>query len=82
MINKYNWKGINYPSKTDDWKTFGKNNPVTALDTLYIKEKEIWPAYTSIINLNCEKEIILLMIPNKGREGWHYFAVKKNYIHY
>ena len=77
LINKYNWKGINYPSKTDDWKTFGKNNPVTALDTLYIKEKEIWPAYTSIINLNCEKQIILLMIPNKGREGWHYFAVKK-----
>ena len=22
FINKYNWKGINYPTKIDDWKTF------------------------------------------------------------
>ena len=27
FINKYNWKGINYPSNIDDWKTFEKNNP-------------------------------------------------------
>ena len=26
FINKYNWKGINYPTKIDDWKTFEKNN--------------------------------------------------------
>ena len=26
FINKYKWKGIYYPSKTDDWKTFEKNN--------------------------------------------------------
>ena len=25
FINKYNWKGIYYPSKKDDWKTFTKN---------------------------------------------------------
>ena len=24
FINKYNWKGINYPSKIDDWETFEK----------------------------------------------------------
>ena len=24
FINKCNWKGINYPSKMDDWKTFDK----------------------------------------------------------
>ena len=40
FINKYNWKGINYPSKTDDWKTFEKNNPTIALNTLYIKKKK------------------------------------------
>ena len=27
FVNKYNWKGINYPTKIDDWKTFQKNNP-------------------------------------------------------
>ena len=36
FINKYNWKGINYPSKVDDWKKFEKNNPTIALDILYI----------------------------------------------
>ena len=25
FINKYKWKGINYPSKLDDWKTLEKN---------------------------------------------------------
>ena len=59
------WEGISYPSKIDDWKTFQKNNPRTALNILYIKEKEIWPVYISKINSNCEKQIILLMIPNE-----------------
>ena len=56
FINKYNWKGINYSSKLDDWKTFEKNNVTIALNILYIKEKEIYPAYISKIKSNCEKE--------------------------
>ena len=44
FINKYNWKGTNYPSKIDDWKTFQKNNTTIALNILYTKEKEICPA--------------------------------------
>ena len=64
FINKYNWEGINYPSKIDDWKTFEKNNLTIALNILYNKEKEICSAYISKINSNCEKQIILLMIPN------------------
>ena len=65
LISKYNWKGISYPSKIDDWK----NNPTIALNILYIKEKEICPAYISKINLNREKQIIMLMIPNDEKEG-------------
>ena len=76
-MNKYNWKEISYPSKIDDWKTFEKNNPTIALNILYIKEKEICPAYISEINSNCEKQIIFLMIPNEAKEGRHYLAVKK-----
>ena len=72
-FNKYNWKGIHYPSKID-WKTFEKNNQIIALN---IKEKEICPAYISKNNMNCEKQIILLMIPSKEKERWHYLAVKK-----
>ena len=40
FINKYNWKRINYLSKMDDWKTFGKNNPTIALNILYLKKKK------------------------------------------
>ena len=37
FITKYNWKGTNYLSKIDDWKTFEKNNQKLALNILYIK---------------------------------------------
>ena len=49
FINNYNWKGINYPSKIEDRKRFQKNNLTIALNNLYIKEKEICPAYVSKI---------------------------------
>ena len=45
FISKYNWKGINYPSKIDDWKMIEKNNPTIALNILDIREREICPAY-------------------------------------
>ena len=35
------------------------------------------PAYISNHNPTREKTIILLMIPNKEKEGCHYLAVKK-----
>ena len=73
--NKCNWDGIKYPSKIDDWKTFGKNNPTTALNVLYIKEMEIFPAYISKINSNFEKQIIFLIILIKEKEDWNYLAV-------
>ena len=67
FINRYNWKEINYLSKIGDCKTLEKNNPTIALNTLYIKEKEILPAYISEHNSTREKQIILLMIRNKKR---------------
>ena len=75
--SKFNWKGINYPSKIDDWKMFEKNNPTIAPNVSYIKEKEICPTYIWKINSNCEKQIILLMIPNQEKKGWYYLTVKK-----
>ena len=38
-VNKYNWQGINYPLKLDDWKMFEKNNSTITLNIRYIKEK-------------------------------------------
>ena len=60
---------------------FEKNNPTFALIILHTKEKEICPADISKIHSNCEKQIILIMIPNKEKEGQHYLTVK-NYLHY
>ena len=44
---------------------------------LYNKQKETLPAYFSNNKLTREKTIILLMIPNEEKEGWHYLPVKK-----
>ena len=42
FLNKYNWKGINFPSKNHDWKKIEKNNVIIALNVLYVeKEKYI-----------------------------------------
>ena len=67
----------NFPSKINDWKTFEKNNTAIALNILYIKEKEICSPNISKIKSNCEKQIILLMIPNEEKEGRHDLAIKK-----
>ena len=74
FINKFNREKINYPSKIDDWKKVEKNNP-----TIAPKEQKILPAYISNHNPTREKTIILLMIPNKEKEGCHYLAVKKKF---
>ena len=66
-----------YISKIDDWKTFEKNNSAIALNILYIKEKDICPAYISKNDWNCGKQIILLIISNEEEKGWYYLAVKK-----
>ena len=56
---------------------FKKNNPKIALNILSIKKKEITLCYISKVNSNCEKRIILLMVPNKEKGRWNYLAVKK-----
>ena len=49
FINKYNWKGINFPSEKDDWKKIKKNNVTIALNVLYAKKKKyILPMFQNI----------------------------------
>ena len=52
-----------------------KNSPTIALNGLDVIKMNIYPAYILKNNLNHEKQIILLMIPNG--KVWHYFATKK-----
>ena len=46
-----------------------RNNAIIALNVLYIKEKEIYPAYISKHNSTREEQIILLMILNGEKGG-------------
>ena len=84
FINKYNWEGINFSSKKDEWTKFEKNNLTIALNVLYTEKEKIYPAYVSKYNSNHEKQVILLMISNgeiceakSEVQQWHYLAVKK-----
>ena len=38
---------------------------------------DIYSVYYLKINSNCEKQVIILMIPNEKKEGWYYLAIKK-----
>ena len=75
FIEEYNWKDIDFPSTSKDWKKIELNNEV-ALNNLYVPHntKKIEIAYKSKHNLTREKQIILLMISNG--ENWHYLVVK------
>ena len=53
---------------------FEKHFLTITLNILYIKVKEICAAYISKISLYCEKQIILLMIPNDGII-WNHYAL-------
>ena len=75
FINKYNWKDIDFPAMSKDWKKIESNNEI-ALNILYVPHntKKINIAYKSKHNLTREKQVILLMISNG--EKWHYLTVK------
>ena len=75
FIEECNWKDIDFPSTSKDWKKFELNNEI-ALNILYVPHntKKIEIAYKSKHNLTREKQVILLMISNG--ENWHYLTVK------
>ena len=75
FIDQYNWKDIDFPATSKDWKILKSNNEI-ALNILYVPHnaKKIQVAYKSKHNLTCDKQVILLMISNG--ENWHYLVVK------
>ena len=64
LIDQYNWKDIDFPATSKDWKKFGQNNQSIALNILYMPHntRKIYIAYKSKHNLTREKQVILLMI--------------------
>ena len=75
LIDQYNWKDIDFPATSKDWRKFELNNEI-ALNILYVPHntRKIPVAYKSKHNLTCDKQVILLMISNG--ENWHYLTVK------
>ena len=74
-INKYNWKGIEFPAGSKEWQKFEQNNKTIALNILYVKHntKKISVVYKSKHNSKREKQVILLTIGD-GKK-YHYLAV-------
>ena len=64
FIDKYNWKGIDFPAGIKDWKKFEENNKEVGLKILYTLPniKEIKLAYKSKYNRKRKDEVVLLMI--------------------
>ena len=63
-IDQYNWKDIDFPSHSKNWKTFESNNKSIALNILYApcNTKEIRHAYKSKYNSTRENQVILLLV--------------------
>ena len=69
FIEQYNWKDIDFPTTSKDWKKSELNYEI-ALNILYKPHntKKIHVAYKSKHNVTREKQVILLMISNV--ENW------------
>ena len=76
FIDQHNWKEIDFPSHSTDWKKFESNNESISLNILYVchNTEKIRHAYKSKYNLNRKNQVIFLMITDG--EKWHYLAVK------
>ena len=75
FIDQYNWKDIDFPATSKDWKKFELNNEI-GLNSLYVPHntRKTHVVYKSKHNLTRENQIILLMITDG--EKWHYLTVK------
>ena len=64
FFDQYNWKDIEFPSNTKDWKKFQQNNKTIALNILFFKynTKQIELAYKSKCNHERDNQVNLLMI--------------------
>ena len=64
FIDQYNWKEIDFPSHSKDWKNFKQKNKTIALNILFVQynTEKIRLAFISKHNFKRENHVILLMI--------------------
>ena len=77
FINNYNWKHIEFPSYSKDWRKFECNNKTIALNIFYVSynTEKIRHAYNSKHNNERDTQVNLLTITD-GTSNWHCLAVK------
>ena len=63
FIDQYNWKDIDFPSHSKNWKKFESNNKSMALNILYVPHntEKIRHAYKSEYNLTRENQLLLMV---------------------
>ena len=83
FIDNYNWKDIEFPSHSKDYKKCEKNNETIALNILFVPHntKKIKPLYISKYNYKRDNQVILLWIADSDKrnnevKNWHYLAVR------
>ena len=69
FINTYNWKGIKFPSHSNDWKEFEQNNKTISLNIFFVpyNTKQIRTAYISKYNYKRDNQVVLLMISDNEK---------------
>ena len=67
FIDNYNWKDIELPSHSKDWRKFEQNNKTIALNILFVpyNTKQIRPVYISEYNHQGDNQVNVLMITDK-----------------
>ena len=72
---RYNWKGISFPTPCSEWKKFERQNPSVALNVLYIDgAMKIRQGYILSYNSKRAKIADLLIVEANGKK--HYTAIK------
>ena len=71
FISNYNWKDIEFPSHSKDWRKFECNNKTIALNILYVpyETKDIRQVYISKYNNERDNQVNLLMITDRTANG-------------
>ena len=77
FIDQYNWKEIDFPSHSKDWKKSEQNNKTVVVNTLFVlhNTEEIRLAYKFTHSLKSENQVIVLMITDG--KNWHQLAVTR-----
>ena len=76
FIDQYNWKEIDFPTHSKDWKEFQLNNKTIALNILFVpyNTKKIGLANKSKHDFKRQNQVILLTITDSKK--WYCLAVK------